>query len=116
MTEASNSYQLGEKKNMNLPNCQVDIPVISIKDQKDILEWGVKNQVDMIAVSFAQSANDMKIVRELIYEKIDAQIVAKIENHEGLKNYDAILQQCDGIMVARGDLGMEIEPQKVFIA
>ena len=116
MTVASNEYQLGEKKNMNLPNCQVDIPVISKKDQKDILEWGVKNQVDMIAVSFAQTGNDMKVVKEIIYDKLDAQIIAKIENHAGLRNYDDILDHCDGIMVARGDLGMEIEPQKVFVA
>jgi len=64
----------------------------------------------MIAVSFAQQGKDILRLKELIYNKLNVLIIAKIENHEGLKNYDQILKMADGIMVARGDLGMEIEP------
>lgn len=108
---------IGEKKNMNLPGCKVDLPTVTEKDEKDIVEFGLKHGIDMIALSFTRSAKDIETVRELLGPRGDhVKIISKIENQEGLHNYDEILEATDGIMVARGDLGMEIPPQKVFLA
>jgi pyruvate kinase len=87
------------------------------KDIKDILEWGVPNKIDFIAASFVRKASDVTKIREVLgAENQGIKIISKIENQEGLDNYDAILEVTDGIMVARGDLGMEIPPDKVFLA
>lgn len=102
---------------MNLPGCKVDLPTVTEKDEDDIVEFGMKHGVNMIALSFTRSAEDIEYVRELMGpEGINVKIIAKIENQEGLNNFDEILESSDGIMVARGDLGMEIPPQKVFVA
>jgi len=86
------------------------------KDIKDITEWGVPNKIDFIAASFVRKASDIHKIREVLGpENQDIKIIAKIENQEGLDNYDAILEATDGIMVARGDLGMEIPPDKVCL-
>jgi pyruvate kinase len=83
----------------------------------DIQEWGVKNQVDFIAASFVRKPSDVHKIREVLGEGGKGiQIICKIENQEGMENYDAILEVTDCIMVARGDLGMEIPPEKVFLA
>lgn len=112
-----NDAEIGEKKNMNLPGCEVKLPTITEKDRIDIVEFGVKNGVDMIALSFARTAKDIEDCRDLLGPKgAHIKIIAKIENQEGMHNYSEILDSADGIMVARGDLGMEIPPQKVFIA
>lgn len=112
-----NSVKLGEKKNMNLSGASVDLPTLTEKDKDDILSFGVEQKVDMIAVSFVRKAEDVTCIRELLRPKAPhIKIISKIENHEGLQNYGAILEASDGIMVARGDLGMEIPPEKVFIA
>jgi pyruvate kinase len=77
----------------------------------------LKHGIDLIALSFARSAADINNVREIMGPRgSKIKIIAKIENQDGLNNYDEILQVTDGIMVARGDLGMEIPPQKVFVA
>ena len=77
----------------------------------------VKYQVDFIAASFVRKASDIDFIREVLgTEGKSIKIISKIENQEGLENYDEILQKTDGIMVARGDLGMEIPIEKVFIA
>lgn len=108
---------LGEKKNMNLPGAIVDLPTLTERDEDDIVEFGIKQNVDMIAVSFVRKASDIEYVRDVLGPKgAHIKIISKIENHEGLHNYDEILAASDGIMVARGDLGMEIPPEKVFIA
>merc|ERR1711934_813996 len=79
--------------------------------------FGVKYCVDFIAASFVRKAADVEYIRDLLGPKgAYIKIISKIENHEGLHNYDEILKESDGIMVARGDLGMEIPPEKVFIA
>ncbi|CAB9507459.1 Pyruvate kinase [Seminavis robusta] len=112
-----NNAAIGERKNMNLPGVSVDLPVLMEKDIHDIKDWGIKNGADFIAASFVQKASDVIKIREVLGEEGKAiKIICKIENLEGLENYDAILDVTDGIMVARGDLGMEIPPEKVFLA
>ena len=112
-----NNAAIGERKNMNLPGVVVDLPTLTEKDINDIQNFGVKNGVDFIAASFVRKASDVHKIREVLGEEgKDIQIICKIENLEGLENYDAILAATDGIMVARGDLGMEIPPEKVFLA
>ena len=85
--------------------------------RKDLVDFGLKYGVDFIAASFVQSADDIDTIREILGKKGKSiKIIAKIENQEGLLNFDAILERADGIMVARGDLGMEIPLSKVFLA
>mmetsp|Transcript_1342 Transcript_1342/g.2063 ORF Transcript_1342/g.2063 Transcript_1342/m.2063 type:complete len:420 (+) Transcript_1342:96-1355(+) len=113
-----NNATIGERKNMNLPGVVVDLPTLTEKDIDDIANWGCKNNVDFIAASFVRKDVDVHKIREVL----DAngghatKIICKIENLEGLENYDSILAATDAIMVARGDLGMEIPPEKVFLA
>lgn len=113
-----NNAEIGERKNMNLPGVVVDLPTFTDKDVDDIINWGIKNQVDYIAASFVRKGSDVDNLRQLLSENggQDIKIICKIENQEGLQNYDEILQKTDAIMVARGDLGMEIPPSKVFLA
>ena len=112
-----NNAAIGERKNMNLPGVVVDLPTLTDKDINDIQNWGIPNNIDFIAASFVRKASDIHKIREVLGEEgKDIQIIAKIENQEGLENYDEILEATDGIMVARGDLGMEIPPEKVFLA
>merc|ERR1712003_183886 len=108
---------IGERKNMNLPGVVVNLPTLTEKDISDIVEWGIPNKIDFIAASFVRKASDVLKIREILGpENQGIKIICKIENQEGLENYDAILDVTDGIMVARGDLGMEIPPEKVFLA
>ncbi|BBN08001.1 pyruvate kinase [Marchantia polymorpha subsp. ruderalis] len=112
-----NSATLGEKKNCNLPGVVVDLPTVTKKDEDDILIWGVKNKVDFIAASFVRKGSDVKKIKELLGSNARSiQIISKVENQEGLVNFDDILRESDGIMVARGDLGMEIPTEKIFLA
>merc|ERR1712039_498052 len=115
MTKVLNDAKLGEKKNVNVPGVKVDIPVVGEREIKDIEGWAVPNNADYIALSFVQSADDVKECRKHCDGK-DIKIVSKIENVEGLKNFDEILKVSDGIMVARGDLGMEIPMEKIWMA
>ena len=115
--EVENDAKIGEKKNMNLPGCLVDLPTVTDKDKEDILEFGINKKINMIALSFTRKAKDIIDLRELMGPKgANIRIISKIENIEGMQNYEEILSATDGIMVARGDLGMEIPPQKVFVA
>ena len=104
----------------NLPGVIVDLPTLTEKDIDDIVNWGVKNNVDYIAASFVRKASDVHQIRKILAENgnMDGKIkiYCKIENQEGMENYSSILAATDGIMVARGDLGMEIPPEKVFLA
>jgi pyruvate kinase len=112
-----NDFVLGEKKNVNLPGVKVQIPVISEKDRIDLIDFGLKHDVDMIALSFTRTANCIHMCKEVLGEKgKHIKIIPKIENQEGLENLDEILKVSDGVMIARGDLGMEMEPAKLFIA
>jgi pyruvate kinase len=106
-----NDAKLGEKKNMNLPGIIVDLPTVTEKDENDILNFALKKGCDMIALSFCRKGSDIDVVKDLLGPRgAHIKIIAKIENQEGLHNYDDILAKADGIMVARGDLGMEIPP------
>ena len=101
---------------MNCPGTDVDLPTIAENDENDLVNFGLKYNMDMIAASFIRSADDVEHIRDLLGPRgSHIQIISKIENHQGLYNYDAILKASDGIMVARGDLGMEIPPEKVFV-
>uniref|UniRef100_A0A7S3QFU9 Pyruvate kinase n=1 Tax=Chaetoceros debilis TaxID=122233 RepID=A0A7S3QFU9_9STRA len=113
-----NNATIGERKNMNLPGVIVALPTLTEKDISDIADWGCKNKVDFIAASFVRKASDVHKIRDVLDNNggSGTKIICKIENLEGLENYLEILAATDGIMVARGDLGMEIPPEKVFLA
>lgn len=112
-----NSAKLGERKNMNLPGVNVDLPTITEKDRDDLLNWGVKNKVDFVAASFVRKGSDVDYIREVLGNAGKTiHIISKVENMEGLDNYDAIVDRSDGVMVARGDLGMEIHLEQIFLA
>lgn len=106
VTRALNSFRLGEKKNVNLPGVQVDLPVITEKDIYDIQDFGVKHGVDYIALSFARSTGCVERCREVLgTEGEHIRVIPKIENEQGLENLVDIVKASDGIMMARGDLG-----------
>ena len=113
VTEILNSGPMSTKKRVAAPGVAVSLPPISEQDEKDII-FGIENDMDYVAASFVQRASDVKEIRKLIKKyKGSMGIIAKIENLEGVKNIDAIIEAADGIMVARGDLGVEIPAEDV---
>lgn len=105
--------KLGSKKHVNLPGIRVNLPAITQKDREDIL-FGLEHELDYIALSFVREANDVLELRQLILdhkpEKASTiKIIAKIEDQQGVNNLEEIIKVSDGIMVARGDLGVEID-------
>merc|ERR550514_2349340 len=117
MCEIMNSVAMGERKNCNLPGVKVDMPVLQEKDVKDLVSFGIPQGVDFVAASFVQSADDVREIRKVLgLRGRSIKIISKIENEEGLLNFEEIVEASDGIMVARGDLGMEIPTENVFLA
>lgn len=108
-----NSGELKNKKGVNLPGVKVNLPGITDKDADDI-RFGIKEDVDFIAASFVRRPSDVLDIREILeQEKANITIFPKIENQEGIDNIEEILEVSDGLMVARGDMGVEIPPEKV---
>ena len=116
-TKVINGGILSERKGINLPNTKLPIPSLTKKDRED-LEWAMTQDVDYIALSFVRRAEDCAEARKLI-KKLNKRemgrplLVAKIEKAEAIENLDAILEETDGVMVARGDLGVETSPELV---
>lgn len=117
MTRVINGGWLNERKGINLPNTSLPIPSLTEKDRKD-LEWAISQNADYIALSFVRRAEDCKETRDLIKQLNKREtgrplLVAKIEKAEAIENLDAILDETDGVMVARGDLGVETSVELV---
>lgn len=107
---------ISSRKGCNCPGVKLSMPFLSAKDESD-LRFGCQNDVDFISASFVRRAEDVNAIRKILIEEgcPKIQIIAKIENQEGFDNLESILEAADGVMVARGDLGVEIEPQLVPI-
>ena len=104
---------LAEHQGINLPGAALSIPALTEKDRKD-LEFGVKHAVDLVALSFVRSASDVRTARGIIAARnSDIPVFAKLEKPQALDQLEAILEAADGVMVARGDLGVEMPPEKV---
>jgi pyruvate kinase len=108
-----NGGTLAEHQGINLPGAALSIPALTEKDRKD-LEFGLKHGVDVVALSFVRSAADVREVKDIIAaHEQDVPVIAKLEKPQALYQLEAILEISDGVMVARGDLGVEMPPEKV---
>lgn len=105
---------LSSKKGVNLPNTNISLPALTDKDRKDAI-FALSQEVDWIALSFVRTPEDLRMLRDLIKQNSEYRVpvVAKIEKPEAVENIDALVPYCDGLMVARGDLGVEIPMQEV---
>ncbi|MEG1687482.1 MAG: pyruvate kinase, partial [Angelakisella sp.] len=111
-----NNGKISDRKGVNLPGTRISMPYLSETDRNDIL-FGIEQGFDFVAASFARSAQDIMDIRQVLTQHggRSIKIIAKIENAEGVANIDQILKTADGIMVARGDLGVEIDLQEIPI-
>ena len=112
--EVINSGFINNKKGVNVPGVRTNLPAITEKDEGDII-FGIKNEIDYIAASFVRKASDVMQIKEILEKNggKKIKIIAKIENQEGVDNLKEILEIADGIMVARGDLGVEVPTEKM---
>lgn len=109
-----NGGELGQQKGINVPNVKVKLPAITEQDKKDIL-FGIEQGIDFIAASFVRNSDAIREIKDLLHENggDNIDVIAKIENAEGVHNIDKIIKASDGVMVARGDLGVEIPAHEV---
>jgi pyruvate kinase len=113
MCEVQNDTTLGSRKSVNVPGVRINLPSLTDKDKKNIV-WAIQNGLDFIAHSFVRTRKDVLDIQKIIDEyKSPVKIIAKIENQEGIDNIDDILKVAYGIMVARGDLGIEVPAEKI---
>jgi len=114
LVEISNGGIVKSKKGVNIPYVNLDLPAVTEKDIEDI-RFGCRNDVEIIAASFVRSSDHVLTIKNLLVEekKNDILVIAKIENNEGVQNFDSIVQVADGIMIARGDLGVEVPLSQV---
>lgn len=112
--EFANNGLILSSKGVNIPNVELNLPALTEKDEEDI-RFGCENDVDAIAASFVRCKEHVEAIKKLVVDagKPETLIIAKIENNEGVHNFDAILQAADGIMIARGDLGVEVPLSQV---
>lgn len=111
-----NGGTLSNNKNMNVPGAEIQLPAMTERDIADI-KFGVENDFDFIAASFVRKASDVVEIKKVLqkFGGSEIKVIAKIENREGIQNFDEIIKVADGIMVARGDLGQEIPVEEVPI-
>lgn len=113
ITRAMNSGVLGNRKSLSIPNVKFSTPYLNDADKENLI-LGIKHDVELVAASFVNSADDVKVLRDFIIENGgDMKIISKIESQCGVKNLDDIIAVSDGIMVARGDLGVEVPVEKL---
>jgi pyruvate kinase len=111
--EVQNEATLGSRKSVNVPGVRINLPSLTDKDRKNIV-WAIENGLDFIAHSFVRTRQDILDIQEIIDKyKSPIKVIAKIENQEGVDNIDEILEIAYGIMVARGDLGIEVPAEKI---
>ncbi len=111
--EVQNDATLGNKKSVNVPGVRINLPSLTEKDKNNIL-YAIEKDIDFIAHSFVRNKQDVLDIKQILDSKgSDIRIIAKIENQEGVDNIDEILEVADGIMVARGDLGIEVPQEKI---
>lgn len=113
LCEAQNEATMGNRKSVNVPGVRINLPSLTNKDRKNIL-WAIQNDLDFIAHSFVRSKQDVLDIQHILDEyNSPIKIIAKIENQEGVDNIDEILEAAYGIMIARGDLGIEVAAEKI---
>lgn len=116
VVEMENSGTLKSRKSVNIPHARVHLPILTEKDRADV-EFGCQQDIDILAVSFVQSAEDILMIKNLLKKlgKPETLVYAKIENAEGIDHFDRIIRIADGVMIARGDLGVEVPLAQVPI-
>ena len=113
LCEVQNEATLGSRKSVNVPGVRINLPSLTERDRRNI-DYAISRDIDFIAHSFVRNSRDVLDIRELLDAKgSDIRIIAKIENQEGVDNIDEILQVADGVMIARGDLGIEVPQERI---
>lgn len=112
-----NDFELKNRMNISLPGAVINLPILSEEDEQNIPEFALKHNTDFICASFTRKASDIEYIRTVLANHdSNCRIIAKIENHEGLHNFDEILAEADGIIFSRNSISMEMPPEKVLIA